>query len=131
MVRAGIGGAEVLQANLTHRGGFLQNVILPLYFVDRDVPTLSESVWALHVDRGQFFRRQKDGNPVDWATRQIIRFLIREQNTRGDLIKLARKDDRLSDSLQQTVGLRQRVARTDPPDMSIPPEDEVLQNWCG
>lgn len=70
--------AELLQDNLTLPGSpGVQNVVLPLYFVDVADGRLPRSVWQAARDKGTFCPPGADR--VGWATDQLLRFLRREE----------------------------------------------------
>lgn len=69
---------DILQKNFVGRGGNLMNIELPLFYVDRNDPQLTRSVWGSLRDRGPFYTPAA-GNIIDWSVNQIADFLSREQ----------------------------------------------------
>ena len=111
--------AELLQANLVIPGGTLQNVILPLFFVDPTHPDLAPSVWNLLLDRGRFYG-ENDGDQVEWAASQVLEFLRREEKQTQDLAVLSKRDPAFRAGLKDRVpGLFQRVTSSNPPLPSV------------
>ena len=106
--------AELLQGNLTIPGGFLQNVILPLFFVDRAHPDLCSSVWNVLLDRGQFYEIA-NGDPVPWAKTQVVNFLRREEILTQEMATRSKRDAIFRAGLKaRPDGLRRRVTQFDP-----------------
>jgi hypothetical protein len=105
--------ADVLQSNLTHPGGTLLNLELPLFFINRADPDLQKTVWGTLQDRGIFYD-PSDGDYAAWAVDQIVDFLYREQALSVDMSKIMSPGKHLYDSLNQRHGLVQRIASFDP-----------------
>jgi len=78
--------ADLLQANLHGPGGALQNVALPLFFVEPTNGMVPRSAWRTLSDRGAF-HKDGDGDPVTWARDRILEFILREQRRGQDLAK--------------------------------------------
>lgn len=106
--------AELLDANLTHRGGKLANVFLPLFLVPQSDPRLPRSVWQLIRDRGRFCDMSEVSDTVLWCHQQIDEFLRREAKTTRNLAQIALQNPTFSDDLQRVVGLQRRVTKFQP-----------------
>lgn len=105
--------SDLLQANLTHAGGPLMNVELPLFFLNHGDSGLLPTVWNALRDRGRF-HSPADGDPVEWAVRQIQVFLQREQSLALDMAKVIVPGSPMHDRLSEHHGLLERVTRFDP-----------------
>ena len=108
--------SELLQDNLILPGGpALQNVILPLFFVEQSDPRLPRSVWQATRDRGIFCPSKSPAIP--WAIDQIGQFLIREQILAQDFLSYARNDLSFRKGLNPASGLFDRVTKFEPKPM--------------
>ena len=104
---------ELLQDNLILPGGpSLQNVLLPLFFVDQSDPRLPRSVWQSIRDRGHFCPPKR--LPTEWAVDQIIKFLRREQLLANDYRRVIRRSTEFRKSLNPPSGLCDRVSKFEP-----------------
>lgn len=106
--------AEILQANMNHRGRVLLNVSLPLFFVSQSDSALPRTVWQTIREKGNFFDPTHAGDRVEWATREVIAFLRREQAQAARLKAMVKTDPALRDALPRPNGLRSRVTQFDP-----------------
>jgi len=100
--------AHLLQENLAAPGGVDQNILLPLFFVQRAGGRLSRSVWQPVRERGPF-HRPGDGDPIAWAARQIFEFVLREEKRGLDIVKWLREDSRARSRLAKRPGLIDRI----------------------
>jgi hypothetical protein len=105
--------SDLLQANLLYPGGSLLNFELPLIFLDRHHPELPRTAWDALRDRG-IFHHPSDGDPVAWATEQIVAFLHREQALALDMSKVVVPGQATYNALANCPGLVERVTRFDP-----------------
>ena len=104
---------ELLQDNLLHAGGpALQNVFLPLYFVEPSDSRLPRSVWQAARDKGVFCQAGV-GRP-EWAVGQIEAFLRREEKLSAEFRRYARRNEGFRTGLRAKHGLFDRVTRFDP-----------------
>lgn len=104
---------ELLQDNLLQAGGpTLQNVFLPLYFVEPSDTRLPRSVWQAVRDKG-VFSQSGVARPA-WAAGQIEAFLRREEVLAAELGRYARRNDAFRTSLRAKHGLFDRVTRFHP-----------------
>lgn len=106
--------AELLDANLIHRGGKLANVILPLFFVPQSDPRLPRSVWQLIRDRGRFCDVFEPSDTVTWCSDQISEFLIREAKITRNVAQIARQNATFLNDLLRVTGLHNRVTKFQP-----------------
>ncbi len=107
--------AELVESNFQVRGATLAHPILPLFLTSQTDERLPRSVWQDLRDQGRFCPTTIDVNPVEWATREILDFLRREEALAKQRETELRRDSKLRDELKQTPGLRERVARFEPP----------------
>lgn len=105
--------ADLIQANLLQAGGPLVNLMLPLFFLQRNDAELTRTVWNEPRDRGEF-HSAADGDPVDWAVCRIGDFLRREQDLALDMSKLFRRGPQRAALNERAGGLVQRVTAFDP-----------------
>jgi TIR domain len=106
--------AEMLQNNMTYRGGVLANVILPLFFVEMSDSRLPRSVWQSLRDSGRFCEQRNTSEKIDWATQEIQRFLSSETSIAAIWARSTRQDESLSSYMKGVSGLRDRVTRFQP-----------------
>ena len=104
---------HLLQENLCEAGGELQTVALPLFFVERSSELLLRSAWQAIRDRAAF-HHPADGNPVAWATRQIVGFLLRQEQRGLDNSKWLAEDSHAKARLESRQGLVDRVLARHP-----------------
>ncbi len=64
----------LVQDSFSFGGRQLSRVELPLFFVARNDPVLARSIWFPMVHNGEF-HNPVDGPEVEWAVRQIHRFV--------------------------------------------------------
>ncbi|WP_088252977.1 toll/interleukin-1 receptor domain-containing protein [Fimbriiglobus ruber] len=111
--------AELLQDNLIKSGGpALQNVILPLFFVDPADSRLPRSVWQAVRDKGNFCPAGTDR--VTWAVNQIQAFLDREQKLAEAFRIYSLKSADFRKHLRGRSGLVDRVVHFHPHPLSAP-----------
>lgn len=103
---------ELLQENLVQAGGPLQNVFLPLYFVEPSDRRLPRSVWQAARDRGAFCPVGRTHQ--EWAVDQIEAFLRREEQIATKFRKFSRRNEEFRTRLRAKHGLFDRVTRFDP-----------------
>ncbi len=106
--------AELLDANLTHRGGRLANVILPLFLVPQSDARLPRSVWQLARDRGRFFEASSGLTEVAWCVTEICQFLTRESRLCKHMLEACKSDDGFAEQLKKTHGLFDRMTKFQP-----------------
>jgi hypothetical protein len=104
---------HLLQENLCEAGGEMQTVALPLFFVERGSESLLRSAWQAVRDRGAF-HTPADGDPVAWATRQIIAFLLRQEERGLDNARWLAEDSQAQTRLDSRQGLIDRLTARHP-----------------
>lgn len=112
--------AELIQENLRVAGATLQTISLPLFFLDYADGRMARSAWHPLRDRA-VFHQPRQGDPVDWAARQIQDFVLREAQRAQDLAEGVQRDDRLRDQLADPPGLLDRVTARYPESLTLPP----------
>lgn len=110
--------AEILDANLTHRGGSLATSFLPLFLVDQADERLPRTVWQLLRDRGKFLPPAGPTSVVDWCAREVRDFLVREQNKCKRVAQSLGGDPQAKRDIKRKYGLFERVARFHPNPLS-------------
>lgn len=107
--------AEILDANLTHRGGTLATSFLPLFLVDQADARLPRTVWQLLRDRGKFCPAALSAaNEVDWCHQEIRDYLLREQQKSINVSQSLNRDPESKREIRRKQGLFDRVARFHP-----------------
>jgi hypothetical protein len=99
--------AELLQDNLRDAGAVLQNISLPLFFLEQGSEQLLRTVWQSVRDRAAFHLPPED--PIGWASRQIAAFVSREERRALDIVLGFQQDLLTSARLQSRAGLIDRV----------------------
>ncbi len=105
--------SDLLQANLSHVGGPLLNLELPLFFVDRASAELPRTAWDALRDRGIFYH-PSDGDAIEWSVSQIVAFLHREQDLALDMARVVVPGQPVHDQLADRPGLIKRITQFDP-----------------
>ena len=111
--------AYLLEENLREADGDLQTIVLPLFFLRQDEERILRSVWQSIRDRAAFHGPQ-DGDPVEWAVRQISLFLQREAERGLDLAAGLEPDSREYARLKERPGLIERITNLYPTPAPIP-----------
>ena len=106
--------AEILDANLTHRGGALASPFLPLFLVDQEDSRLPFTVWQSVRDRGRFFPAESPIPVAEWCCQQIRDYLGREEEKRKKLAESVKRDRQLKLEIDRVPGLLNRVTRFQP-----------------
>lgn len=106
--------AEILDANLTHRGGSLATSFLPLFLIDQADDRLPRTVWQLLRDRGRFLPPAAAISAVDWYAREIRDYLVREQKKSKAVAQSLSGDPESKRDMKRKHGLFERVARFHP-----------------
>ncbi len=110
--------AEILDTNLSDRGGSLATSILPLFLVDQDDARLPRSVWQLLRDRGKFFPAGCATSMADWCQHEIHEYLLHEQVKSKKVAQLLSRDFERKPDIKRKHGLFERVARFHPGPLS-------------
>jgi len=114
-----LGYSELIQTNLTTRGGNYCNNMLPLFFVDQTDPRLPRSVWQASRDRGRFCPAFAVRRQVDWAYSEILGYLQREQSLAANYRAECGASPKLRDDLAAIPGLQDRITKFHPSRLRI------------
>jgi len=108
--------AEILQENLQTPGGWLQNVALPLIFVDRNDTSLAHSAWSVLSDRAIFAPAGLRGYRAraGWAATTIAQFVQRENQLALEMSEQLKQDSDFRRRMRQRSGLASRITKQDP-----------------
>jgi hypothetical protein len=107
--------ASLLQENLRFSSLELCHVQLPLFFVPHDHVALRRSAWGPLIERGRFYPPGRcDGNAVDWAVVEILRFIQREERRGISLAEDLQDNPAVDSLLRAEPNLLRRVMCADP-----------------